>query len=786
MTLQPCGRLKFRVRRFLPPLLLPLALALALLLLLLAPGPEPEPWRSAPPELVPKGTAASEGPTLSTVPPSGLGHRAGPREDAQPGVTRTYHLLITRNDDKSPIPGARVTIVRTDAPLRPLGPAVTSDAAGRVTLVTTTASDGLTFVVRADGFAANGDHTTWGNVPSRPTVVRMTKRQELRGLVLDALTDAPIAGARIQLRDGPLVLLHNDTSLSPGLERGLTRSAADGSYGLDDVRDWSIMQVSAQGYASAWIWVFGLAEARRDGGRVLLLPASRLRGQLVDAQGEPVEGATLYLAPFGFHHALTSSSKQDVWMARTLRGRGFFAIGGRRMISQEPGLEDLYVRRSAVSDAHGHFEFTGLAHRAKYDLSTVSDGSVSDSSMSDSSMVALAAGIQGGPGPRLRLRLPAPVPIADGSIEEGAVEDGTDVDAPPAGELPSIEETADAYVRGTVLDERGHPLEGVRVVVDHAQTRELRTGPDGTFGVRLPGRFLPRIRARLEGYHPEECSGWKYQQKPVRIQLEPELRLRIPISVPLGIEPPKFVSARLKAIGSSSQVEHSWKTIREAGGTFVVTARRSHVTVAFSAPGFLPTERRVDSGARTGGALPAVVLDPGCTLSLRVLDSYGTAVEGAEVGVGVRGEASSNYGAPDTDAAGVTRATGLPPGATVVVSCLSQEHGAAEATWTLRGRNDTHTLQLVPFGLVRGQILDLQGAPIDRAEVSAYRLGPGAEHEYMGRSLTGHAGTFRLRLGPGRHRLELRQASEHEGTAMREVQVQSDRTQEMIIRVPRR
>lgn len=35
----------------------------------------------------------------------------------------------------------------------------------------------------------------------------------------------------------------------------------------------------------------------------------------------------------------------------------------------------------------------------------------------------------------------------------------------------------------------------------------------------------------------------------------------------------------------------------------------------------------------------------------------------------------------------------------------------------LRGQNDTRTLQLIPFGVVKGQILDLQGAPLDRVQV---------------------------------------------------------------------
>lgn len=683
------------MHRFLAPLLLPLALALVVALLLFTPEWDPELPRSASQEPVHQRPSTSEGPRLSAHP---RGRPLGPREDAQPAATSTCHLLITRRNDASPIRGARVTVVRTDAPLEPLGPVTVSDAAGRVTIVTTTASDGLTVVVRADGFAARKAYASWNDDPSRPTRIRMGAKQGLRGRVVDAMTSTPIAGARIHVRDGPFALMSRDVSFPAGFERGIAHTDADGAYRLEDVRPSSTLHISAKGYASTWVRIQGLPEARRDGGVVFLVPASSLCGQLVGAQGEPLEGATLHLVPAGFRYSMRHASVEQLCMAESLRAR-LISFGRSLQISQEPGLEELYVRHSAVTDARGHFEFIGLPYRAAYDLSTVSEGAT----------VALAAGVQCGQDPRWKVRLPAPEPTTAGR-------------------------TAD------------------------------RSNPGET---------------------AQEHSRGKHRQERVRSQREPELRLRIPISVPSGVEPPKTVSARLHALGSSRVVEQSWGAIQRAGGTYVVAARPSDVTVELSAPGFLPAERRVDSGARTAGALPHVLLDPGGTLTVRVIDAHGAAVEGAEVAIVVAAK-DLFCRPPDTNAAGMTTTAGLPRGSTVAVSALSQEHGAAQATWNLQGRNHTRTLQLISFGVVWGQILDLQGAPLDRVQVSAERLGPGNGHEWIATVLTGRAGIFRLRLEPGRYRLSCSQPGERKSGAVEEVNVRPASMEELRIHLPRR
>ncbi len=159
----------------------------------------------------------------------------------------------------------------------------------------------------------------------------------ITGLVVD-LQGRPVAGAAVW-------------GVSYQEKFGPTRSGADGRFRLPDLKFDKPVTV--------WADAPGLARERRDDvlifpgrnrdlGRLTLLPGTRMRGRVVDAQGKPVAGADIKLDLYRHQLGHTITSQGTEWTVSAggdgrfatpplPAGRGHFSLSARGKVSTVVG-----------------------------------------------------------------------------------------------------------------------------------------------------------------------------------------------------------------------------------------------------------------------------------------------------------------------------------------------------------------------------------------------------------------------------------------------------------------
>ena len=138
--------------------------------------------------------------------------------------------------------------------------------------------------------------------------VHILAKAWIKGVVLDALTGAPIAGAELSTS-----WVMSNTFLSD----------ARGEFALPvDTSFWRGFHVRAAGYGSRGIELPERAHVTgAEGVRVLLEPARKVRGRVLDVRGAPVVGA--YVAACASEYGQTE--RQD-WIAGLTDAQGRFAL----------------------------------------------------------------------------------------------------------------------------------------------------------------------------------------------------------------------------------------------------------------------------------------------------------------------------------------------------------------------------------------------------------------------------------------------------------------------------
>ena len=112
------------------------------------------------------------------------------------------------------------------------------------------------------------------------------------GVVVDALTRRPVAGARIAIADSP------GSGIGASEPAGSARSDAKGRFSAAGLLpgDYEVRAAKA-GYLPATLPRVAASARSAGAAAVALVPAASIAGRVVDAQGKPIAGATVSLEP---------------------------------------------------------------------------------------------------------------------------------------------------------------------------------------------------------------------------------------------------------------------------------------------------------------------------------------------------------------------------------------------------------------------------------------------------------------------------------------------------------
>jgi hypothetical protein len=260
-------------------------------------------------------------------------------------------LRITAARGRVSVPGARV-LLHPEGDWETVLAEARSDELGRVRFV------GLrpeaTYRVRVE---ARGYGLLFVECGASPDMecLRLDPPRSASSRVVDALTGAPVAGARVRAHDGPLELVANEPRISLGPVRCSAESDATGRWHLPDVQPFlGVMVIEAPDYATAWALGWG------EGDDIRLVPSGTLEGLVLDERARPVEGArilaTLLCAGEPWNDPEVLKLREDV--------RESLMPGGRNV---------LFAVREARSDGEGRFRLPGLAAGAFYRIRVLAD-----------------------------------------------------------------------------------------------------------------------------------------------------------------------------------------------------------------------------------------------------------------------------------------------------------------------------------------------------------------------------------------------------------------------------
>ncbi len=317
-----------------------------------------------------------------------------------------------------------------------------------------------------------------------------TDRRALAGRVVDALTGEPIGGATVSLRTGE------------GEEIAAADSADDGSFSFAAVSGPAILAASAPGYA--------FLTEEIDAGEVVLAldPSVRLSGVVVDPSGAPIAGAEVW----------AEDSEGDDWerWPRPASDTTTSAADGSFVIEDAPSGR-IVVHATHPRFARGEAEVGGVGpgrSREGIRVALVQGGTVAGRILDPEGTTPVADAAvtifpEGEAGKEARSR-------ADGSFEFTAVRPGEVRITALAGhaEAETVVKIAASQTRqvelrleaagvitGTVVDERGTPVEDAQVFASGGGTRKsVYTGDEGRFTLSGLADEEWHLRAHADGY----------------------------------------------------------------------------------------------------------------------------------------------------------------------------------------------------------------------------------------------------------------------------------------------
>ncbi len=611
----------------------------------------------------------------------------------------------------------------------------------------------------AAGPAGGDGPAALGTVVLRPGVA-------IEGLVVDR-QDRPVAGAEIEVSGRRRLLpppLQGETAVVTG---------ADGRFLLGDL--------TAGESLSIRIGKPGFAARELDNTvaptslRVVLAPAGRLAGQVLDADRRAVEGATVFAAAAAGHvHGLEQSDAAgrfaiDGLAAGPVELRvladGFvpYVLAGVELPEggEQSGLE-VVLERGATVEGRVLRPDGELAAGA---LLTAGDGV--GARPADGEGAFRLAGLR--PGPLVvKAEHPDYPPVS------------RDLDVRPGTNPLTVVFEAGGEVAGRVLDPDGLPLGGAEIHLfpsaPTAGTRDFpvaTSGADGTFALRglRPGSY--QANAAREGYVEDRTTANEVEVAAGR-RSEVEIRL-VPAAVRLrgrllGLPPAELGRVRVHAMGPGLRVGRvdpqgqytvdglaagEWRVRAEAGGQF--SGRETEGRIAIP-EGASDAELDLDFAG-------------GLTLS-GVVSADGRPVSGAVFLFPHDGVAGLRNAQLQVD--GGFRLTGLAPGRYRLQ--VRERPGFGEVHSEEVELDADRTLRIeVVTARVSGRVLDAaDGSPLVGAEVQVEPAEASEEEtpRFPASVESDAQGAFHLRVREGRYRLVARR----DGYAPAETTVEAEGT----------
>jgi Carboxypeptidase regulatory-like domain len=733
-----------------------------------------------------------------SVPPEGVaarrGHETGlvdrlvghVREQLgiEESTTGDLVLRVVDGESRSAVGDAKVALFRDEEWSEPLAHG-TTDGDGVVRFENLRVACYHVARVEAEGFAL--EHNMYCRADPEPKVVEVELRRPARALgkALDAVTGAPIMGARIVSREGPGFLMHDEVRIDPGPRRHTTESGSDGRWSLPDLHGWTLLLAEADGYAPIRKLTWSHAEGEEIG--LHFVPAGAVVGRVTDADGVAVAGARVFAAPLRF---VPSVLEPGLFRLRSsLRCRW----------GDTGPSEDILGVLHARTDSGGRFRLEGLAVGEPHWIRAIADGLAPSRPHVATPMAAwgtsrIDLALHRGASLNLRMRCAdgravrkpdlVLIPLSKGlpratfeGDDEGIIRveglvpgtyraevsaahcerhqfeivlhDGKTLDRgfcfEPFGKRDPDEIVT---VSGRVVDHAGVPVDGARVTYNRGEPGEIVTGADGAFAFRVSRRHYPEVSAEADGYFGWGESAWSILDEELTIVLSRLSSVRIPVSFPPGVQVPGEVDVHVsRERGGCSGAEPI------EGGQIRLEIRHEPVTITLEVADLLPVSIRVELEPGEDRILPLVRFDRGATLAVLVTDEAGRPLAKADVSGWQSGEPDVSQDVC-TDERGRATLLGLRADSEVRVSAWSTGYASGDATGIPSRAVGPLVMRLSGLVRLRGQVVDLRGHPVAFARIAA-RATDSAEDDPMEESAEAdQAGRFSIWLEPGTYRLE--------------------------------
>lgn len=676
--------------------------------------------------------------------------RAGPIGDRggvfelTPGFGVTVRVLDPRG---RPAPRAVVTVGESqDVPL------ALTDERGEAT-VGLTSDQGLIYQAVAEDqslawTAPLGPETGDAGAPAN-VEVRLRPPAEITGSVTDASTGRPVPGAAIWHRPGEQ-----------------TRSGPGGAFVL---RTWlhrgrAQVGIAADGYEATSAMVTAERLGSADGVDIVLAPAALLGGQVVDAAGRPVAGASLWIEPTGRNGGWTIGP--GTWKATSAADGSFFISGvasgnAYRLHAEANSYAPGIVAIPAASTGSMREPVRVVLTRGRLVQGTITDRQGTPIPGAEVALLPVAVTGTGGYSQNIAARRTSTSDARGGFEFAGTPPGRHELTASHpehvsvravAFEVPSGEGTKDvgtltldvgSAIEGVVRDFQRRPVGGAQVKVhqnniDHRRPLEpeIRTAvteTDGTF--RIAGlRAEPAdLVVEADGYERFEMAAVRPQAGGL-------------IEVQLG-EGARLVGRVVNDDGEGVANAYIWLRLDRNPGlsrTAWSTAPTRHQTATdgdgrflFEALGAGPWTVDI-AGEQLAEDVGAIRLRPGeereIELRLRararlagvVTDPYGEPVAGAEILVqplDPAGQVTSTHQSAGTDAGGAYEAHRVPSGpARIVARHPDYRDGVAEVV--IEGGTNEVDLKLQLGWEISGTVSTAAGSPVALARVEAHPVEP--------------------------------------------------------------
>lgn len=269
-----------------------------------------------------------------------------------------------------------------------------------------------------------------------------------------------------------------------------------------------------------------------------------------------------------------------------------------------------------------------------------------------------------------------------------------------------------AAVRGTVVDEKDHPVAGVSLSVEGVpwKTRGAISDDGGAFRLAVVPYEATTLVAVAPGYRTARVDLGQRQDRP---EVVVQVRLEAGAPIDGDVLDPDGNAARARVVACEGSASESRTTSGE-DGRFTLPASTIGCEVRAEADDFAPSDATIVPNA---GRL-TLRLNAGGAISGRVVDERGRGIESFTVGVeSYSGHRSPRGARKFEDVQGAFTLDHLPPGSYVLTASAQGKPPTRSDSIDVRGGATTDGVRIVlpQGGSVVGHVLDDHGAPLPGA-----------------------------------------------------------------------